>query len=89
MASARQEHYQAPGLNPVVEPGTLETDLARRDFTVNVMALKLPQMKLPQMKLPDLHHGQEDLAKGQLEFLMQGDLEGFLASAIPQPTGSR
>ena len=32
MASARQEHYPAPGFNPVVEPGDLEQDLARRDL---------------------------------------------------------
>ena len=69
LASARQEHYPAPGLNPVVEPGTLETDLARRDFTVNAMALKLPQMQLL-----DLHCGQEDLAKGQLAFLHEFSL---------------
>ncbi len=30
-----------PGENPHVQAGTLEQDLARRDFTVNAMALVL------------------------------------------------
>ena len=38
LATARQEHYPAPAQNPVVQAGTLEADLARRDFTVNAMA---------------------------------------------------
>ena len=41
-ASARQEHYPEPAFNPVVESGPLELDLARRDFTVNALALELP-----------------------------------------------
>ena len=42
LAVARQEHYPEPAFNPVVEPGLLELDLARRDFTVNALALELP-----------------------------------------------
>ena len=43
LAAARQERYPAPGFNPVVEPGLLELDLARRrDFTVNALAFELP-----------------------------------------------
>ena len=38
---ARRERYPAPGALPDVEPGTLDDDLARRDFTVNAMALRL------------------------------------------------
>ena len=64
LATARQEHYPAPAENPVVRPGTLQADLARRDFTINAMALDLVAGELI-----DLHHGQEDLAAGQLRFL--------------------
>ena len=39
--------------------GTLETDLARRDFTVNAIALDLKSGELI-----DPHHGREDLAAG-------------------------
>ena len=64
LATARQEHYPAPAENPVVRAGTLEADLARRDFTINAMALDLVAGELI-----DLHHGQEDLVSGQLRFL--------------------
>ena len=56
LATARQEHYPALAENPVVQAGTLQADLARRDFTVNAMALDLVGNELI-----DLHHGQEDL----------------------------
>ena len=42
LAGARRETYARPGALPEVELGaTLEEDLARRDFTVNTLALLL------------------------------------------------
>lgn len=41
---------------------TLEEDLARRDFTINAMAVKLP-MTNDQLPMTDLFGGQEDLKK--------------------------
>ena len=70
LATARQEHYPALAENPVVQAGTLQADLARRDFTVNAMALDLVGNELI-----DLHHGQEDLASGQLRFLHGGSVQ--------------
>ena len=70
LATARQEHYPALAENPVVQAGTLQADLARRDFTVNAMALDLVGNELI-----DLHHGQEDLAAGQLRFLHAGSVQ--------------
>jgi tRNA nucleotidyltransferase (CCA-adding enzyme) len=40
-AQARGESYVRPGALPIVRPATLDEDLARRDFTINAMALRL------------------------------------------------
>ena len=64
VASARKETYPEPGENPTVRLGSLRDDLARRDFTVNAMALELPSGELL-----DMHHGQADLSVRQLSFL--------------------
>ncbi len=69
LASARKEHYPAPGFNPVVSSGRLEDDVARRDFTVNAMALELSFEGLDQDYLLDRFEGREDLASRQLTFL--------------------
>lgn len=58
----RDETYEENSRKPVVDYGkTLEGDLSRRDFTVNSMA-----MRLPQMVLVDPFNGLEDLAQGLL-----------------------
>ncbi len=69
LAGARQEHYPAPGENPVVESGSLERDLERRDFTVNAMALELSLSGDREPWLLDPHGGQAHLARRELAFL--------------------
>ena len=64
VASARQETYPVPAENPIVSLGSLRDDLARRDFTVNAMALELTSGDLL-----DLHQGQLDLAARRLNLL--------------------
>jgi tRNA nucleotidyltransferase (CCA-adding enzyme) len=41
VASARTEHYKYPAALPTVKRGSIKSDLFRRDFTVNSMAIKL------------------------------------------------
>src|SRR2546421_4165478 len=41
VAGARRETYERPGALPEVDAATLDEDLARRDFSVNAMAIAL------------------------------------------------
>jgi tRNA nucleotidyltransferase (CCA-adding enzyme) len=67
LASSRKEHYRSPAALPVIEPGTLDEDLARRDFTVNAMAVALWPSK--DADLIDPYDGVSDLQRGVLEVL--------------------
>ena len=64
VASARGEAYPVPADNPVVRFGVLEDDLARRDLTINAMAIDLASGSLL-----DPHGGGQDLARRSLRFL--------------------
>jgi tRNA nucleotidyltransferase (CCA-adding enzyme) len=66
LVTARREIYPAPAALPVVTPGTMADDLARRDFTINALALPLDP---PGGPLIDPHGGQADLAAGRLRVL--------------------
>jgi len=69
LASARAETYPQPAENPQVQLGSLVDDLARRDFSVNAIALYLADGELL-----DPHGGQRDLAARQLSFLHDASL---------------
>ena len=69
LATARCESYPRAAANPQVSPGTLEQDLARRDFTINAMAVLLPSMALL-----DPHGGLADLERRELRFLHEDSL---------------
>jgi poly(A) polymerase len=73
VASARREAYPVAGENPVVSFGRLEDDLARRDFTINAMALLLSTGRGGLARGPDglhdPHGGRADLEKRELRFL--------------------
>jgi len=70
VASARQETYDEPGENPIVRPGSIEDDLARRDFSINAMALDLTDGELL-----DPYGGQEDLRERRLRLLHDSSLQ--------------
>lgn len=59
----RADTYDALSRKPKVEFGdTLEGDLARRDFSINALALRLPEMKLE-----DVGSGVEDLIARRID----------------------
>ena len=62
--TARKETYAGVGAMPVVMPGTLDDDLARRDFTINAMA-----MELNREAVIDPFGGEEDLYEGVIATL--------------------
>ncbi len=70
IAHTRTERYDSPGALPVVAAATLGEDLARRDFTINAMALELSPERFGE--LTDPHGGREDLERGLLRVLHEG-----------------
>lgn len=73
LVTARRERYAAPGALPTVAPGTLADDLARRDFTVNAMALRLSGPAAGE--LVDPHGGRADLERGLVRTLREDAFE--------------
>ena len=69
-STARRETYPRPGALPHVVPSTIEEDLARRDFSINAMALGLAGHA--EGSLLDPCHGREDLEKGLVRVLHNG-----------------
>ena len=69
VATARRESYGVPAENPQVRFGALADDLARRDFTINAMALVLAGAGSDSPALLDPHGGQADLEQRQLRLL--------------------
>jgi tRNA nucleotidyltransferase (CCA-adding enzyme) len=64
LATTRTETYSRPGALPDVTPAPLAQDLARRDFTINAMAVPLARPELI-----DPNGGLGDLRRGQLRIL--------------------
>ncbi len=72
IATARAETYLHPGALPEVEPTAgIAADLARRDFTINAMAIPLRR----DAELIDPHRGRADLESGRLRILHASSFE--------------
>jgi tRNA nucleotidyltransferase (CCA-adding enzyme) len=69
-ATARRESYTRPGQLPQVQGGTLQEDLARRDFSINALALALAPDEPGQ--LIDEFGGVADLDDGLVRILHEG-----------------
>jgi tRNA nucleotidyltransferase (CCA-adding enzyme) len=67
IARARSETYQRPGALPEVKPASIGEDLARRDFTLNAMAI--PLGRPGPVELIDPNGGRADLEAGLLRVL--------------------
>lgn len=61
VATARKEIYAHPAALPIVSPGSIKDDLARRDFTINAMAISIGEEDFGSFI--DFFSGQEDLSR--------------------------
>ena len=66
-SSTREESYRHPGALPEVRPARIDADLARRDFTVNAMAIALSGAR--PGALLDPYGGKIDLHRGVIRML--------------------
>ena len=71
VASARSEAYSSDSRKPQVEDTDLETDLSRRDFTINAMAVSLNKTDFGE--LHDPYNGVKDLNSGLIRTPLDPD----------------
>ena len=69
---ARKESYNRDSRKPIVEDGTLDDDLARRDFTINAMALCVNAGRFGE--LVDRYNGCADLRDGLIRTPLDPDI---------------
>jgi len=67
LAGARGETYSRPASLPRIAPADLETDLGRRDFTINAMAASLVPRRFGRIRDP--FDGRRDLCARQVRIL--------------------
>jgi tRNA nucleotidyltransferase (CCA-adding enzyme) len=67
LITARREIYTSPAVLPTVTPGSLQDDLARRDFTINTLAIALTSGHYGE--LHDPFSGLQDIQNGVVRAL--------------------
>src|SRR4030043_2190778 len=67
IASARVEYYEKPAALPDVEMGSIKQDLARRDFTINTLALSLNKNDFGTIL--DFFGGRKDITAKRIKVL--------------------
>lgn len=67
IATARKETYPKPASLPEVSFGSIKDDLARRDFSINAMAIDISKERFGQ--LVDFFHGKKDLKNKKIRIL--------------------
>ncbi|MCK8827096.1 CBS domain-containing protein [Natroniella acetigena] len=67
VSTTRVEYYSDIASLPEIEPGSIQQDLFRRDFTINALAIQLNQDSFGQ--LVDFFDGKVDLEQGLIRLL--------------------
>lgn len=71
LVGARKESYRRDSRKPIVEDGTLEEDLSRRDFTINALAISMAEEDFGE--LIDLFGGVKDLQQRSIKTPLEPD----------------
>ena len=72
LARTRRETYVHPGALPQVQPASLAQDLARRDFTINAVALRVARA---EGELVDPYRGVADIRSGLIRVLHEASFQ--------------
>ena len=69
IASAREEIYEAPGLNPIVKKSIISKDLKRRDISINAIAFEITKRQIY-----DLFEGINHIKKREIHLLHKNSI---------------
>ena len=67
ISTTRLEYYEHPGALPIVQQGSIQLDLYRRDFTINSLALSLNSKNFGEVL--DFYRGYQDIKDGYIRVL--------------------